>query len=80
MTQTHAATPSLAALVDELVVYLQDQHKLQDTPHPGPPPPEGLERVYDTFTSSLLPLSRAPTTGSRSRNARRSSAIARRGR
>lgn len=56
MTKTHAATRSLAALVDELVIYLRDQHKLQEATHPSPVPPEGLERVYDTFSHHLVAL------------------------
>jgi hypothetical protein len=56
MTQTHVAPPNLAALVDELVIYLRDQHKLQETTHPHPLPPEGLERVFDTFGHHLVAL------------------------
>lgn len=55
MTQTHAATRSLAALVEELVIYLRDQ-QLQETIHPHPPPPHGLERVFDTFSHHLVAL------------------------
>jgi tellurite resistance protein len=56
MTQTHPAPPTLAALVDELVIYLRDQHRLQETTHPHPPPPDGLERVFDTFSHHLVAL------------------------
>ena len=57
MTQTPvAATRSLAALVDELVVYLRDQHKLQETTHPHPSAPEGLERVFDSFSCKTRAL------------------------
>jgi tellurite resistance protein len=50
------APPTLAALVDELVVYLRDQHKLQEATHPHPRPPDGLERIFDTFSSHLVAL------------------------
>ena len=56
MTQTLVAQPTLAALVDDLVVYLRDQHKLQVATHPHPLPPEGLERVFDSFGHHLVAL------------------------
>ena len=69
MTQTLVAPPTLAALVDDLVIYLRDQHKLQETTHPHPLPPEGLERLFDTFGHHLA-LVRARTTRSRPRSVR----------
>jgi len=56
MTQTHVAPPTLAALVDDLVTYLRGQHTLQETTHPHPLPPEGLERVFDAFGHHLVAL------------------------
>jgi hypothetical protein len=55
MTQTLVA-PTLAALVDDLVIYLRDQHKLQETTPPHPLPPEGLERVFNAFGHHLVAL------------------------
>ena len=56
MTQTHAATPTLAALVDDLVIYLRDRQKLKDATHQSPPPPEGLQRVFTTFSHHMVAL------------------------
>jgi hypothetical protein len=51
-----AATRSLAALVDELVICLRDQHKLQETTPPHPSAPEGLDRVFYSFSHRLVAL------------------------
>ena len=56
MTQSHTPRASLAALVDQLVAYLKDQHKPQEGVQ-ARTLPVGLERMFDTFSHHLVALS-----------------------
>ena len=56
MTHSHIPRASLAALVDQLVAYLKDQHNPQDGAQPRTLP-VGLERMFDTFSHHLVALS-----------------------
>jgi hypothetical protein len=53
-----AATRSLGALVDELVIYLRDQHKLQETmpPHRRRPKEDAFEDYVRHFLATLKQL------------------------
>jgi len=55
-TNTRRGDAKPGSLVDELVVYLRDQHKLQETTHPHPTAPEGFEWVFDSFSHHLVAL------------------------
>src|SRR5262245_65918890 len=55
MTIPHPTRASLAVLVDELVAYLRNQHEPKDESQRDAPP-DGLARVFDTFSHHLVAL------------------------